>query len=126
MARPCGRSCDIVNTNRTVGAMLSHNVAKRCGVQGLPDDTIRFRFRGSAGQSFGAFLAPGITLELVGDANDYVGKGLSGGNLVIYPSPRSRFVAEDNIIVGNVVLYGAVSGRSLDSRSSRRTILRAQ
>ena len=79
----------IVNTNRTVGTMLSHNLVKRWGEQGLPDDTIHVKFDGSAGQSFGAFLANGITLELVGDANDYVGKGLSGGRIVIYPPPKA-------------------------------------
>ena len=100
---------DIRNLNRTVGAMLSGEVASRFGHQGLPDDTIRFRFNGVAGQSFGAFLARGITLELRGEANDYAGKGLSGGILAIYPPESSR---EDgvNIIVGNTVLYGAIAG----------------
>jgi glutamate synthase domain-containing protein 3 len=101
----------IVNTFRTVGTILSHNVAKTWGESGLPDDTIHIRFQGSAGQSFGAFLASGITMELEGDANDYVGKGLSGGRLVIYPPRQSTFKAEENIIVGNVVLYGATSGK---------------
>ncbi len=102
----------IVNTNRTVGTILSHNLAKKYGADGLPDDTIHFKLTGSAGQSFGAFLARGITLELVGDANDYVGKGLSGGRLVIYPPKESSFVPEENIIVGNVVLYGATGGQA--------------
>jgi glutamate synthase (NADPH/NADH) large chain len=102
----------IVNTNRTVGTMLSHKVAQRYGENGLPDDTIHIDFQGSAGQSFGAFLASGVTLELEGDANDYVGKGLSGGRIVIYPPRESTFVAEDNLIVGNVVLYGATGGRA--------------
>jgi glutamate synthase (NADPH) large chain len=101
---------DIVNTNRTVGTILSHHVAKRWSDACLPDDTIHFKFRGSAGQSFGAFLARGVTLELEGDANDYVGKGLSGGRIVIYPPRVSRFVAEENILIGNVVLYGATGG----------------
>ena len=102
----------IVNTNRTVGTILSHTVARRHGATCLPDGTIHFKFMGSAGQSFGAFLARGITLELEGDANDYVGKGLSGGRMVVYPPRESTFVAEENIIVGNVVLYGATSGQA--------------
>ncbi len=92
--------------------MLSGEVARRHGSRGLPDDTIRFHFTGSAGQSFGAFLARGITLTLEGDANDYVGKGLSGGRLIIRPSQGSTFVPEENMIVGNVVLYGATSGEA--------------
>jgi glutamate synthase (NADPH/NADH) large chain len=102
----------IVNTNRTVGTILSHNLVKRWGEKGLPDDSIHIRFRGSAGQSFGAFLAGGVTLELEGDANDYVGKGLSGGRLIIYPPREASFVPEQNILVGNVVLYGATGGRA--------------
>jgi glutamate synthase (NADPH/NADH) large chain len=102
----------IINTNRTVGTILSHNLVKRFGEHGLPDDSIHIQFTGSAGQSFGAFLARGITLELEGDANDYVGKGLSGGRVVVYPPKESTFVAEENIIVGNVVLYGATSGQA--------------
>jgi glutamate synthase (NADPH/NADH) large chain len=100
----------IINTNRTVGAILSHEIAKRYGLDLLPDDTIHFKLTGSAGQSFGAFLARGVTLELEGDANDYVGKGLSGGRLAIYPSRAATFVPEENIIIGNVCLYGATSG----------------
>jgi glutamate synthase domain-containing protein 3 len=100
----------IRNVHRTVGAMLSGQVARRYGSQGLPDDTIRFQFTGSAGQSFGAFLAKGVTLTLEGDANDYVGKGLSGGKLIIYPPRKSAFLPEENMLVGNVVLYGATSG----------------
>ena len=102
----------IINTNRTVGAILSHNVVKKWGEGGLPDDTIHFKFLGSAGQSFGAFLASGITLELEGDANDYVGKGLSGGRIIVYPPKTSTFAAEENLIIGNVVLYGATSGHA--------------
>jgi glutamate synthase (NADPH/NADH) large chain len=98
------------NVNRTVGAMLSGEVAKRYGHAGLPEDTIHIKLTGTAGQSFGGWLARGVTLELVGEANDYVGKGLSGGRIAIYPSPKSRLKAEDNIIVGNTVLYGAVTG----------------
>jgi glutamate synthase (NADPH/NADH) large chain len=100
----------IVNTNRTVGTILSHKLVTRWGEHGLAEDTIHVKFDGSAGQSFGAFLARGITLELEGDANDYVGKGLSGGRLIIYPPVDSTFVPEDNVIVGNVVLYGATGG----------------
>ena len=111
-ADPVEMDLPIVNTNRTVGTTLSHQVVKRWGEHGLPDDTIHFRFTGSAGQSFGAFLTRGITLELEGDANDYVGKGLSGGRLIVYPPRDSTFVAEDEILVGNVVLYGATSGRA--------------
>ncbi len=100
----------IININRTVGTILSHNVAKRFGQAGLPDDTIHVKLNGSAGQSLGAFLAHGVTLELEGDANDYVGKGLSGGRIVVYPPKNSSFAAEENILVGNVCLYGATSG----------------
>ncbi len=102
----------IRNINRTVGTMLSHEIAKRWGDEMLPDDTIRIKFSGSAGQSFGAFLAKGVTLELEGDANDYVGKGLSGGRIAIYPYTGSVFKAENNIIIGNVALYGATSGQA--------------
>jgi len=102
----------IRNVHRTVGAMLSGEIARRYGSAGLPDDTIRFHFTGSAGQSFGAFLAKGVTLTLEGDANDYVGKGLSGGRLIVYPPRTSTFLPEENMLVGNVVLYGATSGEA--------------
>jgi glutamate synthase (NADPH) large chain len=102
----------IRNVHRTVGAMLSGEIARRYGSAGLPDDTIRFQFTGSAGQSFGAFLAKGVTLMLEGDANDYVGKGLSGGKLIVYPPRTSTFLPEENMLVGNVVLYGATSGEA--------------
>ncbi|MEM9731497.1 MAG: glutamate synthase subunit alpha, partial [Myxococcota bacterium] len=102
----------IKNTNRTVGTMLSHEIAKAWGHDLLPEDTIHFKFEGSAGQSFGAWLAKGVTLELEGDANDYVGKGLSGGRIVVYPSKAATFVPAENMIVGNVVLYGAVKGKA--------------
>ncbi|MGE0665470.1 MAG: glutamate synthase large subunit [Sphingomonadales bacterium] len=98
------------NVNRTVGAMLSGEVAKRYGHAGLPDDTISVRLEGTAGQSFGAFLARGVTFELAGEGNDYVGKGLSGGRIVIYPHHTSPIVPPESIIVGNTVLYGAISG----------------
>ncbi|HLH13117.1 MAG TPA: glutamate synthase large subunit [Methylovirgula sp.] len=100
----------IHNTDRTTGAMLSGEIARRCGHAGLPDDTIHVCFKGTAGQSFGAWLAHGVTLELEGQANDYVGKGLSGGRVIIYPPAASRIVPEESIIVGNTVLYGAISG----------------
>ncbi len=102
----------IVNTNRVVGGMLSNRIIERVGPQMLPDDTIHFKFTGSAGQSFGAWLAKGITLEVEGDANDYIGKGLSGGRVVVYPPKTSQFLAEENIIAGNVALYGATSGHA--------------
>jgi glutamate synthase (NADPH/NADH) large chain len=107
---PVSLDLPIRNVHRTVGAMLSGQIARRHGSAGLPDDTIRIQFHGCAGQSFGAFLSPGVTLTLEGEANDYVGKGLSGGRLVIYPPRVSRFVPEENILVGNVCLYGATSG----------------
>jgi glutamate synthase (NADPH/NADH) large chain len=100
----------IRNTNRSVGAMLSGEVAKRYGHQGLADDTIYVSLNGTAGQSFGAWLARGVTLKLEGDANDYVGKGLSGGRITISPSSRGSIIAHDNIIIGNTVLYGAIAG----------------
>ncbi len=101
---------DIRNRNRTAGAMLSYEVSKRYGSAGLPDDTIWAKFNGSAGQSFGAFLAPGITFELEGDANDYFGKGLSGGRIIVYPPENSTFRPQNNIIAGNVNLFGATGG----------------
>ncbi len=102
----------IRNVHRTVGTMLSGEVARRYGSAGLPEDTIRCQFTGSAGQSFGAFLAHGVALSLEGDANDYTGKGLSGGRLVVYPHHASTFLPEENILIGNVVLYGATSGEA--------------
>ncbi len=107
---PSRFSCEIKNTDRTVGAMLSSVIAKKYGLTGLPDDTIHVDFEGTAGQSFGAFLSKGITFRLEGDANDYVGKGLSGGKIIIVPHPTAEFVPEENIIAGNVVLYGAING----------------
>ncbi len=101
---------EIRNIHRSVGTMLSHEVASRHGHAGLPDDTIRVKLIGTAGQSFGAFLAHGITFQLEGEGNDYVGKGLCGGRLIVKPSEDSQLVAEDNIIIGNTVLYGATSG----------------
>jgi glutamate synthase (NADPH/NADH) large chain len=100
----------IRNTNRTVGTMLGYNVTKRYGGEGLPDDTIKVHFSGSAGQSFGAFIPRGITLRLEGDANDYLAKGLSGGKVVVHPDRSARFKASENVIAGNVILYGATAG----------------
>jgi glutamate synthase domain-containing protein 3 len=100
----------IRNVHRTVGAMLGGEIARRYGSAGLPDETIHFNFRGSAGQSFGAFVPNGVTLELEGDTNDYLGKGLSGGRIVAYPPKTSSFLPEESILVGNVVLYGATAG----------------
>jgi glutamate synthase (NADPH/NADH) large chain len=102
----------IRNANRSVGAMLSGAVARAWGHEGLPEDTIHVAFSGIAGQSFGAFLARGITFELQGDTNDYVGKGLSGGRIVVYPDPTCPAKPEDNIVVGNTVMYGAIEGEA--------------
>ena len=107
---PVRIECDIVNTDRAMGATLSYQISRRYGEAGLPQDTIHANIRGSAGQSFGAYLAPGVTLELEGDSNDYVGKGLSGGRLIIYPPRAAVFKAEENVLIGNVCLYGATSG----------------
>ncbi|HUF42640.1 MAG TPA: glutamate synthase large subunit [Verrucomicrobiae bacterium] len=101
---------DIRNTHRVVGTILGSEVTRRYGPEGLPEDTIHFQFQGSAGQSFGAFVPPGVTLELEGDANDYFGKGLSGGKVILYPPEGSTFAPEENIIVGNVAFYGATDG----------------
>jgi glutamate synthase (NADPH) large chain len=102
----------IRNTDRTTGALLSNEISKKYKGKGLPADTIHFHFKGSAGQSFGAFVAPGVTFELEGEANDYFGKGLSGGKLVVYSDKEATFKPEDNIIVGNVAFYGATSGEA--------------
>jgi glutamate synthase (ferredoxin) len=102
----------IRNANRTVGTILGSELTRRYGADGLPDDSIRIRFTGSAGQSFGAFVPRGISMMLEGDANDYFGKGLSGGRLVVFPPAAATFNAEENIVVGNVVLYGATSGEA--------------
>jgi glutamate synthase (ferredoxin) len=109
---PVSIDVPIRNVNRTVGTMLGYEVTRRYGAEGLPDDTIRLQFTGSAGQSFGAFVPRGITLTLEGDTNDYVAKGLSGGKVIVYPPRAAKFVAEDNIIIGNVALYGATSGEA--------------
>ena len=108
--KPVKLDLPIRNLNRTAGAMLSGEIAKRYGHTGLPEDTIWVSFKGSAGQSFGAWLAHGVTLDLVGEGNDYVGKGLSGGRIIVRPPENSAIVPEKSIIVGNTVLYGAISG----------------
>jgi glutamate synthase (NADPH/NADH) large chain len=113
------------NEHRSVGAMLGGEVTRRYGGNGLPDDTVEFTLRGTAGQSFGAFLPRGVTLRLIGDVNDYVGKGLSGGRLIVRPAEEAPFVAEDNIIAGNTILYGATSGEVfLRGRAGERFAVR--
>jgi glutamate synthase domain-containing protein 3 len=110
--QPVIGSFAIRNVHRAVGAMLGGEIARRYGAAGLPAESIHFRFHGSAGQSFGAFVPTGVTLELEGDANDYVGKGLSGGRIIVYPPKTSSFLPEESILVGNVVLYGATGGEA--------------
>ena len=122
---PVSIDLPIRNVHRTVGTMLGYEVTRRYGAEGLPDDTIRLGFTGSAGQSFGAFVPKGITLTLEGDSNDYLGKGLSGGKLIVYPPRQATFVPEDNIITGNVVLYGATSGEAyISGRAGERFAVR--
>ena len=111
-ANPVNGKFEIKNTDRSVGAMLSNEISKIYGSPGLPEDTIRYKFIGSAGQTFAGFLTKGVTFELEGEANDYFGKGLSGGKLIVYPSRNASFKAEDNIIIGNVAFYGATSGEA--------------
>ncbi|HEX7604657.1 MAG TPA: glutamate synthase-related protein, partial [Polyangiaceae bacterium] len=110
--KPVRATLPIRNTNRVVGTMTGSEVTRRFGPEGLPDDTIRFHFQGSAGQSFGAFIPKGMTLILEGDANDYIGKGLSGGRIIVFPPREAGFVAEENIVIGNVAFYGATSGEA--------------
>ena len=105
-------SSAIKNTDRTTGTMLSNEITKKYGAAGLPEDTIHLKFKGTAGQSFGAFNTCGVTLELEGDANDYFGKGLSGAKMIVYPHKESGFLAEENILIGNVAFYGATSGKA--------------
>jgi glutamate synthase (ferredoxin) len=109
---PVRATLPIRNTNRVVGTIVGSELTRRYGAQGLPEDTIRIRFKGSAGQSFGAFIPHGMTFLLEGDSNDYIGKGLSGGKVIVYPPAGSTFVAEENIIVGNVAFYGATGGQA--------------
>ncbi|MDH5399459.1 MAG: glutamate synthase large subunit, partial [Cyclobacteriaceae bacterium] len=111
-AKPVEARFEIENINRTVGATLSHEISKKYGSPGLPDETLKFHFKGSAGQSFGAFLTKGVGFYLEGEANDYIGKGLSGGTISVFPDKEATFVPEDNIIVGNVAFYGATGGRA--------------
>jgi glutamate synthase (ferredoxin) len=103
---------EIRNVHRVVGTITGSEITRRHGPAGLPEDTVRLRFKGSAGQSFGAFIPKGLTFTLEGDANDYVGKGLSGGKIIVYPSAGSTFTAEENIIIGNVAFYGATAGEA--------------
>ena len=109
---PVEATFSIRNINRVTGTMLGYEITKRYGAKGLPEDTIHLTCTGSAGQSFGAFIPPGLTLRLVGDANDFIGKGLSGGKIIVHPSKRSTFIPEKNIIIGNVSFYGATGGEA--------------
>ncbi|MFM7149332.1 MAG: glutamate synthase-related protein, partial [Gemmataceae bacterium] len=122
---PITLNLPIRNVHRVVGTMLGSEVTRLHGSQGLPEDTIRLNFHGSAGQSFGAFVPPGITMTLEGDANDYVGKGLSGGKIVVFPPAKSIFTPAENIIIGNVALYGATSGEAyIDGVAGERFCVR--
>lgn len=119
------RSFPIANTDRSVGAMLSGHITLRCGSAGLPDGALTLTFQGSAGQSFGAFLCPGVTFRLEGDANDYLGKGLSGGTITVVPPVGARFAAEGNVIAGNTLLYGATGGEAyINGRVGERFCVR--
>ena len=113
---PVQISLPVTNLNRTVGTMLSYHISKKFGKEGLPDETIQIKLKGHGGQSLGFALAKGVTIEVEGDSNDYVGKGLSGGKIAVYPATEgvldSGYVAEDNVIVGNVCLYGATRGKA--------------
>ena len=108
--RPVRAEVEVTNVDRTVGTLLGYEITRRHGGAGLPEGTIDLTFRGSAGQSFGAFLPKGVTMRLFGDTNDYLGKGLSGGRIVVRPPKASPFAAEENIVAGNVILYGATGG----------------
>jgi glutamate synthase (ferredoxin) len=123
--KPVRVDLPIRNVNRVVGTITSYEVTKKHGAAGLPEDTIRILFKGSAGQSFGAFMTKGMTFSIEGDANDYVGKGLSGGKIIIYPPRDATFKSEDNIIIGNVALYGATGGELyLRGRAGERFAVR--
>ena len=124
--KPVQASLPIRNTMRVVGTMTGSEITRRYGAVGLPEDTIKFHFKGSAGQSFGAFVPKGMTLLLEGDANDYIGKGLSGGKIVVFPPREATFVPEENIIVGNVAFYGATGGEAYIRGLRGRALLRAQ
>ncbi len=122
---PVRATLPIRNTNRVVGTILGSEVTRRYGIKGLPDDAIHLHFKGSAGQSFGAFIPCGVTLALEGDANDYVGKGLSGGRIIVRPPDGVAFAAEDNMIIGNVAFYGATSGEAyINGKSGERFCVR--
>jgi len=110
--KPVSGEIALTNIDRVVGTIVGNEITRKHGSKGLPEGTVNLRFTGSAGQSFGAFIPRGMTLELSGDANDYLGKGLSGGTLIVYPPKGSKFKAEENIVTGNVALYGATSGRA--------------
>ncbi|MDD5424402.1 MAG: glutamate synthase subunit alpha, partial [Candidatus Omnitrophica bacterium] len=110
--KPVNVSSGINNADRSVGAMLSGEVCRRCGDGALLENTIMCKFRGIAGQSFGAFLAKGVTFELEGMANDYTGKGISGGKVIIYPDRDARYEPDKNVIIGNTTFYGAISGEA--------------
>jgi len=109
---PVKAEFQVRNIDRVVGTITGNEITKRYGAAGLPDDTIQLKFYGSAGQSFGAFMPRGMTLELEGDSNDYIGKGLSGGKIIVYPPKQARYVAEENILIGNVAFFGATSGEA--------------
>ena len=125
-AHPVRLELPVRNVNRTVGTLLGSEVTRRYGAQGLPDDTIHVTLTGSAGQSIGAFLPPGITLELIGDANDYVGKGLSGGRIIVRPPDDVLFLPEDNVIAGNTLLFGATVRRGVPARPGGGAVRRPQ
>ena len=116
---PVSVSLPIHNTDRVVGTILGSEITRQYGSAGLPEGTINLLFRGSAGQSFGAFVPSGVTLSLEGDANDYLGKGLSGGRIIVYPPKKSTFVAEENVIIGNVAFYGATGGEAFISGAAQ-------
>ncbi|MEL7148889.1 MAG: glutamate synthase subunit alpha, partial [Bacteroidota bacterium] len=122
---PVELEASLTNVDRSVGTMLSNEISKRFGSKGLPDDFVYCNLKGSAGQSFGAFLTNGVTLELEGESNDYFGKGLSGGKLIVYPPTNRAFKAEDNIIIGNVAFYGGTSGEAyINGRAGERFAVR--
>ncbi|MCM3651934.1 glutamate synthase large subunit [Metabacillus litoralis] len=122
---PIDKSFTIKNINRVAGTIVGSEISKRYGEEGLPEDTITLRFNGSAGQSFGAFIPSGVTMELTGDANDYIGKGLSGGKIIVTPPEKTSIVATDNVIIGNVPFYGATSGKAyINGRAGERFAVR--
>ncbi|GIW81553.1 MAG: glutamate synthase, large subunit [Gemmatales bacterium] len=124
--KPVRAALPISNVNRVVGTILGSEITRRHGPDALEEDTVRLHFKGSAGQSFGAFIPKGLTFILEGDANDYIGKGLSGGKIIVYPPAGSTFVPEENVIIGNVAFYGATSGEAYIRGMAGRTFLRAQ